>query len=103
MNYINTPCTFFNYCIVHSLLGIISGVFIEKLASYIKQVIDNVLFVVMFQIIFTIIMLYIFEKYICNTFAIQWTQVTPGIFYMAFLFNMQTSLYPNLWMLIGQL
>lgn len=88
--------TYFGYCLMHAIPGLILGISIEYFTEYLQKhykLKPLVAFIV--QLILSILVLFVIETYISIEYAQQWQNITPGLIFIAFYFSTQPSLYSN--------
>jgi len=81
--------------IINTLASIILGAFIEKTSRYIDKKFGSKI-AIAFQLTALLFVLYIIQFHVSKFFAYQWQQITPGLFFAAIYFSMQSTLFTNL-------
>jgi len=107
MSYKNSLYDFFKSTSMHSVLGIILGITIDRIIARIQNRVaikkstnehslrTYFIFVVL-QLIVTIYVIYFFETYVSKAIASEWHTITPGFFFVAFYFGTQENLFDNI-------
>mgnify|MGYP001003832233 CR=1 FL=1 len=81
--------------IINILSGIILGAFVEKISRYVNKKFGSKIAII-FQLTILLLILYVIQFYMSIFFAHQWQTITPGIFFVAIYFSIQTTLFTNL-------
>lgn len=83
-------------CLLFGIPGVYLGLIIESFFVYETKKKGKCFVLGIKQLLVNIFILYIIQVHISDTFASQWQENTPGIFFVAMFFGVQTTMYNNL-------
>lgn len=89
--------TYVIYCLLFTIPAIILGLAINRITMEIKKWLNPpIVLLVLIQLLIAILVLYIIETYISSKFSSGWQSNTPGLFFVAIYFGLQTLLYADI-------
>lgn len=97
MSYADNILQYGKYTVYHVVPPVILGILCEKTVSYlqIKYKLSSITAITL-QVFMIILVLYVIETYVSKSYAIQWQNTTPGLFFIPFFFGVQYTLFNNI-------
>ena len=87
--------SFMSETLLYTIIGIIAGLLVNKIAKILFSFVNNTLLYVLFHIILTIIVLYLFEIY-TPLIDKNPNYVTPGVYFTALFISLQMNVFDKL-------